>query len=331
MTDVPDKSNLLEDGGVFIASKHQIVSKKATAFNTRGSSTDSFANKGFVEATIDYQGQRVHVFGTHLDAGDDLTRVRQMGEIKAAMAPYLNNNRQPVFLSGDLNIKNRSDRYFSTFLKNGTGAGDLQGFVDGSYTKASIPNTYDPDKQILDYVLVNPNGAILNKFKTEIRSNKFGVGNLDYTDHNTVASELEFLKSNGVAGGGTVFHRSVQVAKSNGNGALIDTVTPPSINFVSVVNNFFDPSTPLEGNVTRFDSNTRLNIELYTRIFDPSNGSTTKDLNLVAPQIFRLPNNIANTVKALGGRVEVYGGAGNDTLLGGAWKTLWMGVLAMIL
>ncbi|KAF9560449.1 hypothetical protein EC968_006206 [Mortierella alpina] len=115
-------STAVENGGVLILSKwpmiqmHQYVYKGACG-------ADWFSNKGFAYVILDYQGTKIHVFGTHMQSDDSSCSSGQAAQYRAqaldAWRSYINSRNIPagelVIMTGDFNIK-RDTAEFSSLL-----------------------------------------------------------------------------------------------------------------------------------------------------------------------------------------------------------------------
>jgi endonuclease/exonuclease/phosphatase family metal-dependent hydrolase len=100
-----------DDAGVVIQSRYPIEVGLVSSFPaTMCSGADCLARKGVVYARVNKLGRRYHIFGTHLQAGDDAaTRREQLVEMRnlANIMPILPD--EPVLMAGDFNIDMEGD------------------------------------------------------------------------------------------------------------------------------------------------------------------------------------------------------------------------------
>ena len=132
-----------------ISNKYKIIQSHEELFDCcngwLSSANDCLASKGFQHLELDIDGHKVHLYNTHLDAGnsqsDISTREKQISHIIS----YIENNSAncPVILSGDLNI-NYLDNEKKTVER-------LLDALDLNMINWSAENLYE--KQALDYIL----------------------------------------------------------------------------------------------------------------------------------------------------------------------------------
>jgi phospholipase C len=104
---------LVSRGGVVILSQHPIEYRHAHIYkNTLVNSWDFFANKGFAYIQVQKEGERFHVFGTHLQAThDDIAdsehriRMQQLAEMQAIISDYNISQDEAVIIAGDMNVE----------------------------------------------------------------------------------------------------------------------------------------------------------------------------------------------------------------------------------
>lgn len=114
-------------------------------------SNDCLANKGFVAFTIQWQGNPLHIYNTHLDAGRDLrdrsVRAAQLQQLAAAIAAESNDVN--VIVAGDLNLR-RSDPEDQQTLNHFLNA---TGLVSSGIVE-QLPHA--DDFRGVDYILFRP-------------------------------------------------------------------------------------------------------------------------------------------------------------------------------
>ena len=132
----------LEDGGVTVLSTWPIIRREQVVYEA-GCGADWLSNKGFVYAVLDVRGTRVHVVGTHLQAGDSACGEGEPRSVRAEqlrqMDAFLDAKRIPadeqVVVAGDFNVDSRGAEY-PDMLEN---AG-----LAGAEVRDGHPHSYDP-------------------------------------------------------------------------------------------------------------------------------------------------------------------------------------------
>jgi sphingomyelin phosphodiesterase len=153
-----------EDGGVAILSKWPIVHKEQWVYD-HGCGADYLSNKGFAYAVLDVNGTKVHVVGTHVQAGDSAcgdgeaqkTRADQFRAIDAFLDEKAIPKEEQVIVAGDFNTDSRGEEY-GQMLANAdlvsadarTGHPYSSDHVENTIAKARSDNDHRSD---LDYVL----------------------------------------------------------------------------------------------------------------------------------------------------------------------------------
>ncbi|SCK38825.1 sphingomyelin phosphodiesterase [Streptomyces sp. WMMB 322] len=154
----------LEDGGVTILSKWPVVHKEQFVYD-HGCGADYLSNKGFVYAVLDVGGTRVHVVGTHVQAGDSACGDGEAKEIRAdqfrAIDSFLDEKQIPadeeVMVAGDFNTDSRSDEYASMLANADLAPADAR--TGHPYSSDHVENTIakgrndNGKRSDLDYVL----------------------------------------------------------------------------------------------------------------------------------------------------------------------------------
>jgi len=130
---VGTEGHALQDGGVFIASRHPIESVEKLIYDDYAC-TDRFADKGAIYAKIRKKEQIVHVFGTHLQASyfhsksgfllkscrdtlsDDgidfaLTRKKQLRQLREFIDAQKIPDDELIIIAGDMNVPKASQEF----------------------------------------------------------------------------------------------------------------------------------------------------------------------------------------------------------------------------
>jgi endonuclease/exonuclease/phosphatase family metal-dependent hydrolase len=160
---------LYDDAGVVIQSRYPIEVGLLSSFPaSMCSGADCLARKGVVYARVNKLGRRYHIFGTHLQAGNDsATRREQLVEMRnfANILPILPD--EPVLMAGDFNIDMEGDvsdyNYMlstlrATFPNAPRPAGVPPSPIEPRYTSDSRTNDIKrarggADNKWLDYIL----------------------------------------------------------------------------------------------------------------------------------------------------------------------------------
>lgn len=153
-----------EDGGVTILSKWPVVHKEQFVYD-HGCGADYLSNKGFVYAVLDVNGTRVHIVGTHVQAGDSACGDGEPQKIRAeqfrAIDSFLDEKAIPkdeqVMVAGDFNTDFRGDEYPSMLANADLSPADAR--TGHPYSSDHMENTIakarndNGSRSDLDYVL----------------------------------------------------------------------------------------------------------------------------------------------------------------------------------
>jgi len=146
-------SGVVQDGGVVIASRWPIVSQRQVLFGSACEGSDCLSDKGVLYAAINKGGRIYHVFGTHLDADDAVTRSRQLRIMQSFVRRINPPRTDAVFYAGDFNIdrRSRSRTEYTAMLRRlnavAPRANGLRFSHDGR-----ISDLYNGGRQLLDHV-----------------------------------------------------------------------------------------------------------------------------------------------------------------------------------
>ncbi len=150
--------SLWGDGGVKILSKWPIENPRKRIFGG-GDGWDFFAEKGVLYVSIDKNGTRYHIFGTHVQAGnsDDnrKTRRSQFQKIKNFIDDMNISETEAVIIAGDLNVdKNDSLNEYNEMLQTLNAVPPaLIGHPYSADGKINDFRDLGDSRQLLDYVL----------------------------------------------------------------------------------------------------------------------------------------------------------------------------------
>lgn len=154
--------SIFEDGGVAILSKWPIV-KKIEYLYADACGSDASASKGFAYAELDVHGSRVHVIGTHLQAGSEScsigVRNAQLKEIRNFVLLQNIPADETVVYAGDFNIDRlNSVTEFQNMMSKLHGFSP-SAFMGHPFTMDPVANdlakfrTPNEPRQWLDYVI----------------------------------------------------------------------------------------------------------------------------------------------------------------------------------
>lgn len=196
------------DGGVFIASKHAILSHKQITFGSVCKGSDCLADKGCMYAKIRWNNQLIHVFGTHLQAHDEpairRVRAKQLELIRSFIDRENIPKNETILIGGDLNVdmaKAGRAEYLDMLkilrVKEPKYQG-LQWTVDNTINRLA-----NVGKEYLDYVLVEQDhklpiesksfhNAMIFKTIYPWKQYAFERDFWDLSDHFPVYHHLEF-------------------------------------------------------------------------------------------------------------------------------------------
>jgi endonuclease/exonuclease/phosphatase family metal-dependent hydrolase len=186
-------------GGVMIFSKWPIVNEKRIVYDA-SSGLDALSAKGAAYAAINKNGKIYHLFGTHLQAGDDdesvRTRRKQLSEL-ANFVDLMNvPANEPVLLAGDFNIDEFSKEAQDLLSLLNVTAPDNIGF---RYSVDNLTNSMNvgKDRKRLDYILYRntnskPIVAINNVYILRDLNNENMWPAFDLSDHYPTDSYFAF-------------------------------------------------------------------------------------------------------------------------------------------
>ncbi len=159
------------------------------------SGVDAMAEKGCVLVEAEHNGVRFQIAGTHLQAGDDEAREKEIPEIAELLAPHQTQG-VPQILLGDMNLS--PDEAVYTKLLETT---EMTSFPldDPEPTTTSPNNSWrKPGKRgrHIDHVLLNPRGTGTTIARQTVqRARREHEGKMiDLADHYGVVAEILFKK-----------------------------------------------------------------------------------------------------------------------------------------
>ncbi len=179
-------------GGILFASKLPLKYVDHIVYKNI-SGIDGLAEKGCVLVEGQLDGMRFQVAGTHLQAGDDETRAKEVPEIFTGIIKPHRTEGVPQLLAGDMNIDVRED-LFRTLLSTT----EMQNFpLDDPHPYTTDgQNSWNPAgkrPKHIDHVLLNPRGTHTRIVRQTIqRPRRQHEGEtIDLADHYGVVAEVE--------------------------------------------------------------------------------------------------------------------------------------------
>lgn len=185
--------------GVVIFSKQQIYEEHRTSFKD-ATGSDKFARKGAIAATFRFNQRKVHVIGTHMQAGGGekgkIIRRKQLKFIKD-LSQNLDSNAVYVF-AGDFNIRKDSDMFQaitdSLDCATITPAGPIT--CTASFPDQKLYGTGGTPKWI-DFILVRGKEGNVKQDKVWIEEPRAKIKDEKerISDHNPLFTRLLFKKN----------------------------------------------------------------------------------------------------------------------------------------
>jgi sphingomyelin phosphodiesterase len=201
-TGVPKSGFLKVHSGVWMVSKYPIEKQESIVYKSKKGS-DGFAKKGATFIEVNMNGKRFQVIGTHVQSGSkyqDIRYIQFKQLIDELGNKYLNPNI-PQFIGGDLN----TDYQFQDLYKEMIRILDVMGVkhTGETFSCDNIKNSlgakfFDPEQQILDYILVRNQHEKIAKVKEEIIYSSITAepvckkGFKALSDHNPVMAIIEW-------------------------------------------------------------------------------------------------------------------------------------------
>ena len=164
VVDVPNHSvfDPIQDGGVLIISRWPLEAEDQYLFGNECNLDDCTAYKGFKYGKINKLGIRYHIFGTHMDAFNDIddvnTRKAQLQMAKNFIGSKSINTAEAVLFGGDLNIDKLTNKWgeYDSLWTDFFGA-QMPTYLSSLPSWDSETNTYlestSDAPEYLDYVL----------------------------------------------------------------------------------------------------------------------------------------------------------------------------------
>jgi len=185
------------NSGLWIFSKHPIVSTKSIIFKNR-SGVDAFSRKGGLIAEIMINNSLVQVAGTHLqNSGHASVRLGQCGEFYNRLLVPFYKEGVPQIICGDFNInKERHEEYNFMLQTLHATDGELNGEVRYSYDRLHNDLKVEPgqSKDLIDYILIGyqPNQLASVSRQIKIIRQNWDDAHHDLSDHYALEADIKF-------------------------------------------------------------------------------------------------------------------------------------------
>ncbi|MCS6979471.1 MAG: sphingomyelin phosphodiesterase [Flavobacteriales bacterium] len=182
--------------GILIVSRYPLKELGTVDFRSC-EKEDCWARKGGLLVELSWQGRRIQVLGTHLEAGGGREiKMEQYGEL-AGLVQKFRENGVPQLLCGDFNTRKTDDYLYPRMLQtleaeDGPLSGDLQ------YTSDHLLNdmsTYRPeDREVIDFIFYKGNGLTPSFIRRSVLryTHRWQKGHQDLSDHFGVKAVIGF-------------------------------------------------------------------------------------------------------------------------------------------
>jgi endonuclease/exonuclease/phosphatase family metal-dependent hydrolase len=186
--------SLKTNSGIWIFSKHPIVSTKSIIFKNR-SGIDAFSRKGALLVEISFQHRRVQIAGTHLqNSGPSWIKQTQCVEFYHRVLKPEFKRDVPQIICGDFNINQENSEEYKSMLQNLNAVDtELSSGLIYSYDRAKndLHVERGTKADLIDYILVR-NKVELEEVNTKIVAirKKWCAKHSDLSDHFALEAEL---------------------------------------------------------------------------------------------------------------------------------------------
>jgi endonuclease/exonuclease/phosphatase family metal-dependent hydrolase len=192
--------SLKTNSGIWIFSKHPIVSTKSIIFKNR-SGIDAFSRKGALLAEISFHHKRIQIAGTHLqNSGPSWIKQTQCVEFYHRILKPEFKAGVPQVICGDFNINQNNSEEYRSMLQNLNAADiELSAGLMHSYDRARNDLHVEKGTQadLIDYILVRNQGDFeVASTKIVAIRKKWCARHADLSDHFALETELQIANTN---------------------------------------------------------------------------------------------------------------------------------------
>lgn len=181
--------------GVLIMSKYPLTPLEKIKYS-KCKGIDCLANKGVIAVEMNFNGQSIQIYGTHMQAEGSVNLMKlQHHEFGQLLKKYEKKNTPQISL-GDFNTEKVDTLLYHNLLnelqsEDGGFTGELQKTFDGNKNDMSRS---DNESGVIDYILYKGNGIKLKSAERRIRAyqHKWGKKNKDLSDHYALLADFKF-------------------------------------------------------------------------------------------------------------------------------------------
>ena len=191
-SDILGKDEILSfNGGVIILSRWPIIKMEQVVFEGCDGS-DCMVKKGVIYVAVEKQGERIHLFGLHLQAQKEYSqaRVAQFPQLAHFIQQQRISPTELVLVAGDFNVD-----YFSNGIDNEfsqlTSVSNLVLAEESpapSYDQTSNTLVDEPVKERLDYIFYSSDHLAPSTANNQVLH--FRHEDLDLSDHHAIAGHF---------------------------------------------------------------------------------------------------------------------------------------------
>jgi endonuclease/exonuclease/phosphatase family metal-dependent hydrolase len=181
--------------GVMVLSRFPLKPLEKTVYS-QCKKIDCVARKGVMAVQVDFNGQILQVFGTHMQSeGSVPLMMLQHKEFGEVLRQYSQQGVPQISL-GDFNTAKEDTVLYRNLLKElQSEDGDLIGDLPFTFDHTQNDMDYSKDKPgVIDYVFYKGNGVPLQRATREVRiyRKRWSKHNQDLSDHFAVLAHFEF-------------------------------------------------------------------------------------------------------------------------------------------
>ncbi|TVR80241.1 MAG: hypothetical protein EA412_04845 [Chitinophagaceae bacterium] len=165
---------------------------------------DAWARKGALMVEVDFDGQPVHIIGTHLQAGagrsGDTIRFNQNKQIREELLDKYSKENIPVLLCGDFNVRHNNEIWYNKMLEvlgaeDGSFLSDFQYTVHGE--KNDLTGGGANNVKVLDYIFTIDKKDKLKRIEryVKIYQKRWSKDHKDISDHFAVKALIWLSKN----------------------------------------------------------------------------------------------------------------------------------------
>lgn len=189
--------SLRTNSGLWIFSKHPILTTMAIAYETRYG-IDAMSRKGALLVELAVGGQRIQVIATHLqNSGNSWRKQGQCAELFHKILKHYERPGVPQIICGDFNIDRYQARDDYEAMLNTLRATDSD-LQTGMFSYDRLTNDLEVEagtsRELIDFVLTRTNEVrlLFRKQTIKVLRQAWHANHNDLSDHYAIEAELEF-------------------------------------------------------------------------------------------------------------------------------------------